>query len=311
MFLGIDTSCYTTSLAVVDQQGRLLCEARQMLEVPHGRRGLRQADGVWQHLQHLPQLAAQLQAEIGPLQLQAVAASSRPRPVAGSYMPVFVAGLSFARSLAALWGVPCLELSHQENHLWAGMWSAGIKWDDFYALHVSGGTTELLSVQAAEQLKIVEVGGSADLHAGQFIDRVGVALGLSFPAGPQLEALAQKAGNECLAVPVSVQGFQLSFSGPESHVQRLLAEKTVNRAAVARGVELCIAESLWRLLQKARLELGSKPVLLVGGVMANQFIRGYLADKLDGRCAFAQPRFAGDNAVGAAVYAQQAAGNGG
>ena len=179
MFLGIDTSCYTTSLAVVDQQGRLLCEARQMLEVPHGRRGLRQADGVWQHLQHLPQLAAQLQAEIGPLQLQAVAASSRPRPVAGPYMPVFVR----AFPLPAAWR-PCGEFLpgalHQENHLWAGMWSAGIKWDDFYALHVSGGTTELLSVQAAEQLKIVEVGGSADLHAGQFIDRVGVALGLSF-----------------------------------------------------------------------------------------------------------------------------------
>ncbi|HZK25860.1 MAG TPA: O-sialoglycoprotein endopeptidase [Oscillospiraceae bacterium] len=306
MFLGLDTSCYTTSLAVIDTQGRLLSEARQLLKVPQGERGLRQANGVWQHLQNLPQLAQQLQTEIGPLRLQAVAASSQPRPVAGSYMPVFMAGLSLARSLAALAGVPCIELSHQEGHLWAGLWSAKVRWDDFYALHVSGGTTELLSVKQAERLQIVELGGSADLQAGQFIDRVGVAMGFSFPAGPQLEALAQTAGGEIAQVPVSVQGFNMSFSGPESHVQRLLAGGSVNQAAVARGVELCIAESLRRVIINARQQQGEKPVLLVGGVMANKFIRTFLAEQLDGHCAFAQPRFAGDNAVGAALYAQQA-----
>lgn len=305
MFLGIDTSCYTTSLAVVDTQGRLLSEARQLLQVPPGERGLRQAKGVWQHLQHLPLLAEQIQAELGPLQLQAVAASSQPRPVAGSYMPVFMAGLSYARSLAAFCGVPCLELSHQEGHLWAGMWSAGVNWDDFYALHVSGGTTELLDVKLQQGVSIVELGGSNDLQAGQFVDRIGVALGLPFPAGPQLEELAQKAGGELVQVPVSVQGLTISFSGPESHVQRLLATGDANPAAVARGVERCIAESLLRIILAARRQHGEKPVLFVGGVMANKFMRKFLAEALDGCCAFAHGSFAGDNAVGAALYAQR------
>ncbi|EEG78325.1 tRNA (adenosine(37)-N6)-threonylcarbamoyltransferase complex transferase subunit TsaD [Dethiobacter alkaliphilus] len=304
MFLGIDTSCYTTSLAVMDTQGRLLCEKRTLLTVPKGERGLRQSDGVFQHLQNLPRLAEEVAGEVGPLKLQAVAASVCPRPVEGSYMPVFTVGTSFGRSLAAAFGVPFLSLSHQEGHILAGMWSAGVDWPEFYALQVSGGTTELLFVRQNNGLKVAELGGSADLHAGQFIDRVGVALGLSFPAGPAVEKLGNDA-LEVLPVPVSVQGSNLSFSGPESHVQRVIASGEYAPAAVARGVEKCVAESLWRVLRTVRKEHGAKPVLFVGGVMANQFIRGFLAEKLGDEAAFAQIRFAGDNAAGAAVFAQK------
>ena len=304
MFLGIDTSCYTTSLAVFDAQGLLLCEKRTMLKVPQGERGLRQSDGVFQHVQNLPHLAEALSTEVGPLVLQGVAATSRPRPVADSYMPVFTVGSSFARTVAATQGVPFLSLSHQECHILAGLWSAGVDWSDFYALQASGGTTELLAVTMSPRPTVVELGGSADLHAGQFIDRVGVALGLPFPAGPALEALGSKAG-AVLSVPVAVQGDKLSFSGPESHVQRAIMSKDHDPAAVARGVEHCVAESLWKVLKVIRKRHGVKPVLFVGGVMANNYIRQRLAERLGNEAAFAAPRFAGDNATGAALFAQK------
>ena len=303
MFLGIDTSCYTTSLAVVDTQGRLLSDQRQLLKVPPGQRGLRQADGVFQHLQNLPLLVAQVKADVSKFDLKAIAVSSSPRSLFGSYMPVFVTGLSYARAFANILAVPCYELSHQEGHVLAGLWSAEVDWEEFYALHVSGGTTELLQVNLADRIKILQLGGSTDLHAGQFIDRVGVALGFPFPAGPSLEKLASNAGSRLINVPVAVKGLNISFSGPETYVQRLIKSETVEPALVARGVERCIAESLRQLVRNASQHHGTKPILFVGGVMANKYIRQYLTQNLNLNCAFAEALYARDNAVGAALYA--------
>jgi N6-L-threonylcarbamoyladenine synthase len=288
---------------VIDAQGCLLSDARRLLVVPTGERGLRQSEGVFSHVQNLPALAEAVAKEIGPLRLRAVAASSRPRPVAGSYMPVFTVGTGFGRALAASFGVPFLELSHQEGHVLAGLWSAGVNWEDFYAVHFSGGTTEVLSVKMGAQIAIRELGGSEDLHAGQFIDRVGVALGLPFPAGPKLEMLGRQAGGNVLNVPVAVKGAKLSFSGPESHVQRSLLQGATP-ASVARGVEHCVVESLQRILKNIIKENGHKPVLFVGGVMANHYIRERLGVRFGEHCAFAGEVFAGDNAVGAALFAQ-------
>jgi N6-L-threonylcarbamoyladenine synthase len=313
MYLGIDTSCYTTSLAVLDDRGRLIFDGRKMLDVPPGGRGLRQSDGVFAHLRNLPVLAERAGEALGGGRLAAVAASGRPRPVSGSYMPVFTAGESFARGMAAAAGVPFFSLSHQEGHLLAGLWSAGVDWSDFLALHVSGGTTELLAASLAEKPPVRELGGSADLQAGQFIDRVGVALGLPFPAGPHLERLAREAGEEALPVPVAVTGTSLSFSGPESFVQRAVAAGGHSPAAVARGVERAVAEALLRLVKNAgkgdKRTVPVSPVLFVGGVMANSYIREYLAAGLGERAVFAAPRFAGDNAVGVALHALRATRN--
>ncbi|MBS4030471.1 MAG: O-sialoglycoprotein endopeptidase [Clostridiales bacterium] len=305
MFFGLDTSCYTTSLAVIDDQGRLLGEERKLLEVPRGGRGLRQSEGVFQHLRNLPVLAEKLAEQLTDREIQAVAASVRPRPVAGSYMPVFTVGESFGRTLAAAAGVPFIPLSHQEAHLMAGIWSAGVDWRRFLAVHISGGTTDVLAVTMADTMSVQELGGSADLHVGQFIDRVGVSLGLPFPAGPALEALACQAGGDVLDVPVSVSALTASFSGPESHVQRAIERGTHSPAAVARGVERCVAESLRRLVNEARAVSGLQHTLFVGGVAANRYISSCLNEMFGENVAFADPRFAGDNAVGAALFAQR------
>lgn len=322
LFLGIDTSCYTTSLAIVDGEGNLLSEARRLLVTPPGGRGLAQNEAVFQHINNIPELFAQLCAAVDTRRLGGIAASVRPRPVQGSYMPVFRVARSFGHSLSAMMGVPFTGTSHQEGHLAAGIWSAkGPKETEFLAVHLSGGTTELLQVskvpESARTGRVFEIallGGSSDLHAGQFVDRVGVAMGLPFPAGPQLEQLARNCpegdpDSAAVTIPSSVKGYQISFSGPETQALRLIAQNTA-KALVARAVEKCIAASLEKVIRKAVAATGIKDVLIVGGVSANIFIREKLTAKLHHRSVgarlyFAGPGLSSDNAVGTALIGRQ------
>ena len=307
--VGIDTSCYTTSTAALDQSGKLIADCRIPLQVKPGGKGLAQSEMVFQHVRNLPVVMKELRRAIGmEARIVAIGASWRPRPLEDSYMPAFLAGFGLAEALGAAMNCPVIGISHQENHVLAGMWSSGETfWEPFLAVHVSGGTTEILHVrQCPDRLDLELVGGSRDLHAGQFVDRVGVALGLPFPAGPHLEALAEKCSGPVPELPVSVDGSQISFSGPESHVRRWLATAP-DPSAVAAAVQECIAGSLLRSLMAAIDQTRSKTVLLVGGVAANRFIRAKLATELERRCAavvrWPEPQYSGDNAVGAAWWA--------
>ena len=191
--LGLDTSNYRTSVALVSETGEVLLNIRELLPVPQGERGLRQNEAVFAHLRQLSASADALrQASNGSV--AAVAASTAPRDGADSYMPVFLAGASYGRLTAAALGVPFIGTTHQRGHLAAA--KAGSELDsaeEYLALHLSGGTTDLLEVR---QDAVRQIGGSLDLHAGQLVDRAGVAMGLSFPAGPALEMLAEKGKSE-------------------------------------------------------------------------------------------------------------------
>lgn len=313
VYLGIDTSCYTTSLAAVDEEGNLLADVRQVLKVGPGERGLQQSAALFQHVQNLPGLVAELTQKIEFGEVRAVAASTRPRPVDGSYMPVFTVSSGQGQILSRVLNAPLVQTTHQEGHLVAGLWSAeGPDTDRFLAVHLSGGTTELLKVERRAKVigqplfNIEILGGTTDLHAGQFIDRVGVRLGLPFPAGPKLERLAAKGEKGRGLIPSSVQGYRVSFSGPESQAQRLIDQGTPPEE-VARAVEACIAKTLVKLIRRGIQDHDIKRVLVVGGVAANQFIQGELKLSLGREGAqlfFAEPRFSSDNAVGTALIAR-------
>lgn len=307
LVLGIDTSCYTTSVALLDENGALVADERRPLSVKPGGRGLSQSEMVYQHTRHLPEVFAAAAAKAGGrLELTAVAASTQPRPLPESYMPAFLVGAGYARVVALTQAVPFLCLSHQENHILAGVWSAGGPVAaEFLAVHASGGTTEITRVtRQAGTMTVERLGGSADIAAGQFIDRVGVALGLPFPAGPALEELARPGHAAPAELPVAVQGMSISFAGPASHAQRLL-ERGADPAALAAGVQQCVAASLVRLCRHAVKATGVSEILLAGGVLANAFIRDHLAADLgnEARLWFPAPRYSGDNAVGAACFA--------
>jgi N6-L-threonylcarbamoyladenine synthase len=308
--IGIDTSCYTTSAAALDSTGKLLADARIPLTVNAGGKGLAQSEMVFQHVRNLPAVMEQLRRSIGnEARIVSLGASARPRPVEGSYMPVFLVGLGAAKTLGTGINCPVFEISHQENHLLAGMWSAGGEFEpDFLAVHASGGTTEILRVQKTpDRFETELIGGTCDLNAGQFVDRVGVALGLPFPAGPHLEKLAGTGGGNAPSIPVSVVGTQISFSGPEAHVKRWLASCSPSASDVAASVQHCIAESLQRALTAAIDRTGIRTVLMVGGVAANRFIGTYVENCLGSSRKAAvrrpAPEFSGDNAVGTAWWA--------
>lgn len=163
VYLGIDTSCYTTSAALLAEDGSLLAEARQILSVKPGRCGLQQSEMVFQHTRNLPRLVEDVFAD-KDCTLAAIGVSGYPRPLADSYMPAFLAGMSVARSLAAAYKVPLEVISHQENHLEAGLWSAGgPQAERFLLLHASGGTTDLLLCERREDSRynLTQVGGSS------------------------------------------------------------------------------------------------------------------------------------------------------
>ena len=315
VYLGIDTSCYTTSLFFMDREGHAAAETRRILKVKPGGCGLQQSEMLYQHTRNLPELMEEA-ARGHSFTVRGIGVSARPRPREDSYMPAFLAGLGFARSLAALYGIPLWQISHQENHLEAALWSAnGPDADRFLFLHASGGTTDLLLAEKENAAyRLTEIGGSLDLHAGQFVDRVGVALGLGFPAGPALEQLAEQ-HTEIPEIPVSVHKTKVSLSGPCTWVLRAIEkakpeteESPIAAANLAAGVQWGLAETFVRMIRNGAAEHHVKHVILAGGVCANRWIRNHIVEKLAKRGIqvwMPDNRYSGDNASGCAAYAQR------
>ena len=300
--LGIDTSCYTTSCALANEKG-LIGQRRRLLSVELGGRGLMQSEGVFQHVGRLPALIEALVGDCGHPHIDAVCASARPRPVEGSYMPVFTVGEGFGRSVAAALNVPFFATSHQEGHIRAAMVDTRLNPDDhFLALHLSGGTTEIVRVAAG---KIDLIGGSNDLHAGQFVDRVGVRLGLPFPAGPELEKMARR-GEAKARLPIWVRGCECSFSGSESAAQRLIDAGDIAPDDMAAEVFSCVARAISKTLNNAAKETGETRLLLAGGVASSTLLRELLPDRMrrlgaDVELNWGRPELSGDNAGGVAL----------
>jgi len=304
--LGLDTSAYITSLALVDQAENLIYERRIALPVKEGELGLRQSEAVFAQIRNMPLLWSECRAEFQPDSIKAISVSDRPRPRDQSYMPVFKVGEAFGRFLAQTMGLDYFNSSHQEGHIMTGLWSAALDGGLYLVLQISGGTTEIVTAeeQIPGRLSIELVGGTADLNAGQFVDRIGRKLKLPFPAGPHLEKLALRADLDQPNLPLAVKGAMISFSGPASEAERLL-ERNCRPENLARAVEICIADSLNAAVASAwQEEKNYAGLLVVGGVSANLFIRNSISNYFNGKNVyFAEPHYGGDNAVGQAITA--------
>lgn len=305
--LGIDTSCYTTSIALVNFEKQIILNKQLILNVKKGARGLQQSNAIFQHLHNLPKITKILQETIDTKNIVALCASSKPRPISDSYMPVFMVSHLLGQTISHLLQAPYYEVSHQENHIMAGQYSAnGPYQNKFLAIHLSGGTTELLKITDNKNgYDINIIGATQDLHAGQFVDRIGVSMGLTFPAGPHLENLAMKAEEKKSIIPYYVKGLTIGFSGAETHAQRLLEKKTPEQE-VAWGVFDCIIRTLEKWIYYATHDKMLNNILLVGGVSSSHLVREHLTKspilkKNDIRLFFAEPQLSKDNAVGAAL----------
>lgn len=299
MIIGFDTSCYTTSMALINEAGEIVENRRRLLTVPLGAKGLRQSEALFQHLKNLPQL---LGADFAGVKLTAVAAGVRPRPVADSYLPVFTAGASFGETLAQILGVPFLGTSHQEGHLRAGLIGQPLLAEPILAWHLSGGTTELLLVKPNfPGYEITKIGGSSDLQIGQLIDRIGVLLGAAFPAGPALERMAVNSSSSKV-LPLSIKDLTFSLSGPATAAERLVGQLPATE--LARQIFNSLSKVILKISCLAAEKYRIKRVLLVGGVAANQLMRADLraAEAENGlQFEFGPQELSSDNAVGVAL----------
>ncbi len=333
--LGFDTSNYTTSVAAFDgTEGE---NVSRLLPVKTGELGLRQSEALFSHIKRLPELSDRLFAHLDPNEILAVGVSTRPRAVEGSYMPCFLAGESQARVLASALHRPLYAFSHQQGHIAAVLWSAGrleLLGSDFLAWHLSGGTTELLHVRttAAGEIDCERIGGSTDISAGQLIDRTGQLLGLDFPAGKALDALASQGsgirdqgsvdennvGSGALDAPASrcchserseesvsspfrkeyfrvkVNGSDFSLSGVQNQVQNYRA-KGANEAETAYFALRSVAEAVKKATRNAQKDR-PLPVIFSGGVASNTLLRARMPDAV-----FGAPQYSTDNALGVAV----------
>ena len=301
--IGIDTSNYTTSIACFDGVGGLNCS--KLLPVKQGELGLRQSDAVFAHIKSLPELSGRLFDNMDVGTITAVGVSTRPRAVEGSYMPCFMVGYTHAKLLSDALEVPLVEVSHQQGHVAASLWSAGhleLMSEPHLAWHLSGGTTELLLVEpVGKNVKCTKIGGTTDISAGQLIDRTGQLLGLPFPSGKHIDALSKEASLKEV-FKVKCPGMEFSLSGVQNKVQQFHGKNGVPAETAAYALR-CVAGAVFQATKNALKEYPGMRVVFSGGVASNSMLREVIAP-LDP--IFSQPQYSTDNAMGVAVLTYRA-----
>lgn len=302
--LGIDTSNYTTSVAILSLGGDLIANLKRPLPVKAGECGLRQSNAVFAHVKNIPDIMSEAREYLKNSEIVAVGVSEKPRNVEGSYMPCFTVGDAVAQSVAASIGAPLYKFSHQCGHLMAAIYSSrrfDLLSDSFCAFHVSGGTTEMLRVNYVNYGFCAElVGGSSDLNAGQIIDRVGVYMGLSFPSGRELEALALSNTEKIPKHKIKCNDLTVNLSGVEN-LSKKLFDDTANKALVSAFTLEQVCNAISALADSYIEKYGNTPMLFAGGVMSNSIIKNKLSAKYN--ASFAEPSLSADNAVGIAYLA--------
>ena len=298
MVIGFDTSNYTTSVACFNGVSGENCS--RLLPVKAGELGLRQSDAVFSHTKSLPELSGRLFSHVHE-KIAAVGVSTRPRAVEGSYMPCFMVGYSHAKLLSDALGVPLVEVSHQQGHVAACLWSAGrldLMDRPHLAWHLSGGTTELLLVEPdGKNVKCTRIGGTSDISAGQLIDRTGVMLQLPFPAGKHVDALSREAVNTDV-FKVKCPELEFSLSGVQNKVEQYAKANTP--AETAAYALRCVCHAVKTATKNAQAMYPGLEVVFSGGVASNSMLRTVMADAV-----FSKPAYSTDNAMGVAVLAHR------
>lgn len=298
--LGIDTSNYKTSLALTGGD-EIICDIRSFLTVRPGEKGLRQSEALFQHVKNLPVLMKEMR-EIYDGPIDGIACSDRPRPVDGSYMPCFLAGLELGKSLAAAMKIPVVTFSHQEGHIEAVRRGTPVSdGEEFLACHFSGGTTELLRVKTASAYDPEVVGGTRDIALGQVLDRAGVAMGYDFPCGEEMDRYALETGvTTHVLTAIKVRNGEINLSGIDTQIKKFIPE--LGRSLTGE-IFMKLAEAVSAMIVQACDRTSIRRVIMSGGVASSRFIRRETAEKLaenNIEVYFDERGLSSDNAVGIA-----------
>ena len=303
--LGIETSCDETGVAVYDSKHGLMGDALYSQVEMHARYGgvipeLASRDHIRKTLPMIRQLMAD--KDITASSINGIAYTAGP-----GLIGALLVGASLGRALAMAWGVPAIGVHHMEGHLLAPMLEADPPSFPFVALLVSGGHTQLVAVKGIGEYKLL--GESLDDAAGEAFDKVGKMLGLAYPGGPRVAALALKGTAGRFEFPrpmVNRPGLDFSFSGLKTAVKNALSEinreqgqfSEQDKADVALAFEEAVVQTLVIKCRRALKESGLRSLVIAGGVSANQRLRTGLQEMVEAqrsRLFYAQPRFCTDN----------------
>lgn len=305
IILGIDTSCYTTSIAAISLDRKIILNEKIMLKVKKDCKGLRQSEAVFQHINNLGEISENINEKLKDYKVIGVCASSKPRPLDESYMPVFTVGLNFGKLLSSINNCPFFVTSHQENHIEASLINNKLKDNNrFIAVHISGGTTEILLVDKTEEGYFIDiVGGSLDVSFGQLIDRLGLKLKYNFPCGKYIDEDAIKC-NEFIeqGLKTSVKGSYMNLSGIENQINELIEKypKEYICKLLLDTLSRCMYKALTHICNQYNID----EVLFAGGVSSSKYMSQKIYIKLQNqniRSYFTESQYATDNALGCAI----------
>ena len=298
--LGIETSCDETGIAVYERGNGIVVERLYSQADVHAAYG-----GVVPELasrDHVQKLAPLLDEAMASASLDIAGLDGVAYTAGPGLAGALLVGAGFARSLA--WGldVPALGIHHMEGHLLAPMLLEDGPEMPFLALLVSGGHTMFVNVAALGRYDIL--GESLDDAAGEAFDKVAKMLGLGYPGGPAVEALALRGDPERFHFPRPMTdrpGLDMSFSGLKTHVMNTVLnaphERNVN-ADIARAFSDAVSDTFVIKSRRALRETGRKRLVVAGGVSANTVLRtrlSVLGDELGVAVHFPPLQYATDN----------------
>lgn len=301
--LGIETSCDETGVAVYDSRDGLLAQALHSQVDLHALYGgvvpeLASRD----HVRRLLPLVNQVLAEVGGREtLDGVAYTAGP-----GLIGALLVGAVTGRSLAWAWGLPAVAVHHMEGHLLAPLLEAEPPTFPFVALLVSGGHTQLVEVAGIGRYRLL--GESVDDAAGEAFDKTAKLLGLGYPGGPALAALAEQGrpGRFRFPRPMTQKpGLDFSFSGLKTHALTAIRQAEAagaldaqTQADIACEFEAAVIDTLLIKCRRALEATGLNTLVIAGGVSANRRLRAALADlgrDTGLRVAFPRPALCTDN----------------
>ena len=278
--LGIESTAHTASVGIVTEETKILGLASDMYRPPKG--GIHPREAANHHVEKLPDLVTDAirQANVRPSEIDAVAFAQGP-----GLGPCLRAGATVARTLALMWGKPLVPVNHCVAHIEIARALSGL--DDPMLLYASGGNTQVVAYGAGRYRVL---GETLDIGIGNFLDKLWIALGGTFPGGPALEKEAL-GGVELLTLPYSVHGMDVAFSGMLTASLALHSNGAL-RPNIAYSVEVTAYSMLAEITERALAHRGRDTVVLGGGVACNERLRRMIREMAEGRggTSFAPPK---------------------
>ena len=307
IIIGIDTSCYTTSIAAISLDKSIILNEKIMLNVKENSNGLRQSEGVFQHISNLGEISEKLNLLHSNYNIVGVCVSKKPRPIENSYMPVFTVGYNFGKFMSNSLNCQFYETTHQENHIEASLLNCNISnKNKFLSVHMSGGTTEILLLTKdtnSLEYNIEIVGGTKDISFGQLIDRTGVRLGYNFPAGKYIDKNAMNCNRKISSgLKTSVKEGYMNLSGLENQINKIM--ELEDNEYVSKLVLDSVVKNLYKSLTYISKLYNINEVVFCGGVAASEYVKINLTSKLKREniySYFTKPEYSTDNACGCAI----------